>query len=106
MGQGASMIADMLLHLDDPLDARLRGAFFKRGFVHEESVDDIPVNGYGAGLAQLPMLATHGVDDELVALHPARSSYRLLEQRGGAVAFHEIPGLTHNGHSHAEAFIF
>jgi len=105
LSQGASMAADLLLHIQGPPDKRLRGAFFKRGFVQRESVEDIPANHPVTALKELPLLATHGVEDDWVPFAPAQKSYDLLREKGGVITMHAIPGLKHNGYDYAEAQI-
>lgn len=103
LSQGASMVSDLLLHLVGPPDKRLRGAFFKRGFVQRESVEDLPANTSIAAFTELPVLATHGIEDDWVPFIPAQKSYDLLRERGGVVTFLAIPGLKHNGFNNIEA---
>lgn len=104
LSQGASIVADVLMHLEGPADKRLCGAFFKRGFVQRESVEDLPPKPVSA-LLELPALATHGIEDDWVPFMPAQKSYDLLQQRGGQLTFREIRGLRHNGYSRPEARI-
>eukprot|EP00928_Gymnodinium_smaydae_P002420 TRINITY_DN10859_c0_g1_i1.p1 TRINITY_DN10859_c0_g1~~TRINITY_DN10859_c0_g1_i1.p1 ORF type:complete len:416 (-),score=34.21 TRINITY_DN10859_c0_g1_i1:46-1293(-) len=103
LSQGGSMVADLLLHLQEPLDPRLKGAFFQRGFVQSESVEDLPPAKPILAIKHLPILATHGVDDDYVPFVAAKNSYGLVWDRGGSLTFKAIPGLLHNGYSDVES---
>merc|ERR1711988_1605616 len=98
------MIIDVLLHTKQPLPAKLRGMFGKRGMGQQETLDDLSqeARSQGAGLQGLNVFLTHGVDDDWVPIEAARKSYSILKDLGASLQLTEIEGMKHIGYSQVE----
>jgi len=111
LSQGASMALDLLLHIrSGPVLEKLQGIIAQRGMLQRESIDDLKLTAHSnegtkqvGHLAGMPVLATHGMADDLVPIEAARRSYDFLVGLGTSFKLHELPGLYHTGRSWEEA---
>ena len=106
VSQGASMALDLLLHSCRPPSCKLKGVLSQRGMLQRETLDDLrqscPMSPT-ASLENILVLATHGVEDELVPIGHAIASYEHLQDFGVSVVFSAHPGLNHSGYDDAES---
>lgn len=105
LSQGASMALDLLLHACNPPDAKLRGVVARRGMLQLETLEDLKASLHVGSLAQLrgiPVLATHGDEDDLVPIEAARESYAYLKDFGASLHFSTHMGMGHTGYDESE----
>jgi len=80
---------------------KLAGFISKRGVVQPETFKDL-VGSRPRWFKDLPVLALHGVEDEMVDFGRALRLYRQLARLGPAVQFLGVEGLRHSGEDCSE----
>jgi len=107
LSQGGSMALDLLLHFEskDPaLRRKIAGLFVRRTLLQPESVQDfLERPGARSYFGDIPILATHGTEDEYVPIGQAWESYDFLFKSGASLDFLTLDGIWHNGSSIEEA---
>mmetsp|Transcript_67989 Transcript_67989/g.148160 ORF Transcript_67989/g.148160 Transcript_67989/m.148160 type:complete len:505 (+) Transcript_67989:109-1623(+) len=103
VSQGATMAMDVLVHFRPGRQhlQKLAGFISKRGVVQPETFKDL-VGSRPRWFKDLPVLALHGVEDEMVDFGRALRLYRQLARLGPAVQFLGVEGLRHSGEDCSE----